>query len=201
MCMKWLVRLCVLLMLTGYDVMAQEANAEDLQWISDDELALAGLINAHRMKLGLDSVAVSVALTTVARVHVRDLYVNKPDNGRCNLHSWSKNGEWTACCYTDNHDKAPCMWNKPRELTSYGGDGYEIAFFSSYNYGQKNGFIDDALASWKNSPGHYAVIRNLGPWKNMQWKAMGVGIYKGYAAVWFGIEIDELVEPDTCRVK
>jgi uncharacterized protein YkwD len=46
-----------------------------------------------------------------------------------------------------------------------------------------------ALESWKESSGHNAVIINQGIWKN-QWNAIGVGVFKGFAVVWFGNEID-----------
>jgi len=36
------------------------------------------------------------------------------------------------------------------------------------------------------------VILNHGRWKKYQWNAIGVGIYKGYAALWFGVEHDPL---------
>jgi hypothetical protein len=29
-------------------------------------------------------------------------------------------------------------------------------------------------------------MTNQGKWKSINFKAMGVGIYKGYACVWFG---------------
>ena len=32
---------------------------------------------------------------------------------------------------------------------------------------------------------------NLGIWKNRTWNAVGVGIYKNYAVVWFGEESDK----------
>jgi hypothetical protein len=40
---------------------------------------------------------------------------------------------------------------------------------------------------------HNAVIINDADWKRMKWKAIGLGIFGRYAAVWFGDESD----PDT----
>ena len=40
----------------------------------------------------------------------------------------------------------PCMWNKPRELTSYIGDGYEIAYWSS-----EGATAAAALNGWKKA--------------------------------------------------
>jgi exopolysaccharide biosynthesis protein len=52
-----------------------------------------------------------------------------------------------------------------------------------------------ALKSWKGSASHNAVIINSGMWKKSDWKAIGIGMYNGYACVWFG------EEPDTTLVK
>jgi len=76
------------------------------------------------------------------------------------------------------------MWNKPSELTSYTGFGYEIAYSSSIDATAEAG-----LKGWKGSPGHNAVIINQGPWGD-QCNAIGIGILEGYAVVWFGNELD-----------
>jgi uncharacterized protein YkwD len=78
------------------------------------------------------------------------------------------------------------MWHKPRELTSYKGYGYEIS------YGSYGASVNEegALKGWKESSGHNAVIINQGIWADNNWKAIGVGITKGYAVVWFGEELD-----------
>jgi len=81
------------------------------------------------------------------------------------------------------------MWNKPAELTSYKGNGYEIAAQQSDSLDAK-----DALALWKASRFHNEVILNKGIYKG-NWNAMGIGIYKRYAVVWFGNEIDSLGAP------
>lgn len=77
------------------------------------------------------------------------------------------------------------MWNKPREMTAYKGDGFEIATF--YSAGMTP---EIALDSWKKSKGHHEVIINKGIWKAMKWRAMGVSVYDNYAVVWFGTERD-----------
>jgi uncharacterized protein YkwD len=77
------------------------------------------------------------------------------------------------------------MWVKPRELTSYLGNGFEIAFITSGEASAIN-----ALNSWKKSSGHNAVIINQGIWKNSNWNAIGIGLFKGFAVVWFGQEYD-----------
>ena len=40
------------------------------------------------------------------------------------MHSWSANGSWTPCCYTADHARKECMWNKPGEIT--GGAGVRV---------------------------------------------------------------------------
>ena len=44
--------------------------------------------------------------------------------------------------------------------------------------------------NWKGSSAHNAVIVNQGIWHDSNWQAIGVGMYKGYACVWFGNEKD-----------
>ena len=73
------------------------------------------------------------------------------------------------------------MWNKPKELSMYSGSGFEVAAFLGENATAKA-----AMAGWKSSAGHNEVMINAGTWKKMQWNAIGVGIEKGYAVIWFG---------------
>jgi uncharacterized coiled-coil protein SlyX len=161
------------------------------QTISQEEQKLYEKIMEYRASKGLGLIPLSGSLTIVAQTHVKDLKNNNPTNNLCNMHSWSSNGSWSSCCYTSDHKQASCMWNKPKELTSYLGSGYEIAFGSS------NAKItaEDALNGWKNSSGHNAVIINQGVWTNKIWKAIGIGITDGYAAVWFGEDLDYAETP------
>jgi hypothetical protein len=168
------IALSGLLFITGCD--------EEKLIAKDD---LASLINQYREEQGLAQIPRSVSLTKVAELHVKDLADNQPVKGNCNLHSWSDKGTWTACCYTDDHALATCMWNKPGELTTYPGNGYEIAAWSSFDI-----TAQEALSLWKESAGHNNVILNRDIWSNVEWKAMGAAIYKGYAVVWFGKETD-----------
>lgn len=50
---------------------------------------------------------------------------------------------------------------------------------------------DYALSSWKKSKGHNSVIINGNRWNDNEWKAIGIGIYKGFAVVWFGEESEK----------
>ncbi len=147
---------------------------------SSDEQELYDLIMEYRASKGLPKIALSPSLTMVAQLHSKDLSENRPDQGKCNGHSWSNKGEWTACCYTSDHAQASCMWDKPKELTSYQFPGYEISCVGGSPLSPEN-----ALETWKKSKHHNAVVINKGIW-DTPWKAIGIGMYEGYATVWFG---------------
>ena len=147
--------------------------------------SLYGLINHYRQEQGLSIVPYSVSLSIVAETHLDDLIQHYTINDECNLHSWSENGNWTACCYTSDHAQAECMWNKPGELTNYKGAGYEIVAYKSSGI-----TAEGALELWKDSEGHNNVISNLGTWSGVEWQAMGTAIRGDYAIAWFGQEKD-----------
>lgn len=157
--------------------------------VSEKEAKLYYIINAYRENKGLQKLSFSKSLTIVARTHVSDSNTYTPEKQRDsrgmqgNLHSWSNHGSWTPVVYTSDHEYAANMWSKPRELTSYTGNGYEI---SSWNSG--NITPEDALDLWKNSSGHNAVMTTQGNWSDL--KTMGVAIDGKYAHVWFGSAAD-----------
>lgn len=91
------------------------------------------------------------------------------------------------------------MWDKPRELTNYKSDGFEISFFSTYDYSSPANYAKDILDGWKKSPGHNDVIINKKIWKDMKWRAIGIGIDGEYANVWFGTVEDSAKEPLQCE--
>ena len=161
--------------------------------VSSTEWEIYQQINKYRTEKRLPAVPLSGSLTYVAQQHVRDLADHDPISGRCNLHSWSSKGPWSPCCYTGDHAHASCMWNKPRELTNYDGEGYEIAYWTNEPLDPKP-FAARALLKWKQSPEHNSVIINTHEWDRLDWKAMGVGFYKGYLVVWFGAEADNDTE-------
>ena len=167
--------------------------------ISATEAELFRLINEYRKQKGLPEVKLSASLSYVARVHAMDQTENFKEGKRCNMHSWSDKGSWSSCCYTPDHKKSKCMWDKPRELTNYQGDGYEISYWSTFNYPSPEAFAKDILAGWKKSQGHNDVIINKSIWKNVTWNAMGIGVYGEYANVWFGKEDDSAGEPVICE--
>ena len=148
--------------------------------IGDDldalEIELAKQINDYRLRNGLPAIALSPALSLVANRHVRDLAMNI---GKL-THDWSN------CAMTDSN----CMWKAPQRLgTSYPGNGFENA------YGGPKGSPASPAAifeSWKeggNGP-HNDVILNRQVWSNVHWRALGIGIYDGFAAMWVGSKTD-----------
>lgn len=149
--------------------------------VSADEQRLYDLLMAERTQRGLPVIPLSPALTTVARAHALDAtaHYEDPANNPCNLHSWSNQGPWDGCCYTADHAEAACMWDKPRQLTRYRGDGFEISAWGSLD-------AKGAVELWMNSPGHRSVLLNEAGWKTQRWEAIGVGIEGAFFNVWFG---------------
>ncbi len=163
--------------------------------LSKEEKKLVSLINQYRKTKNLKPIPVSAKLSLVAQTHARDLSANYDfnPNGQCNPHSWSANGSWTSCCYTNDHKEAECMWNKPKEIAGYEGHGYEIAYYSSAGANAEGG-----IAGWKKSKGHNPLLVNSGMWKKVEWSAIGVGIYREYAIVWFG-QVEDKTAYKTCH--
>ncbi|MDY6806780.1 MAG: CAP domain-containing protein [Cyanobacteriota bacterium] len=155
-----------------------------LDGLESEELELLELVNEYRGENGLPPITASKALTTVANRHVRDVAENLEitfGDSR-NPHSWS----WGPY---DSSDRStyPNMWEAPQRLnTGYPGIGYENFFLTTANSVD----AEVALEAWKNSSGHNNVILNRDIWSDRDWNAIGVGIYEGYAALWFGEETD-----------
>lgn len=156
--------------------------------LTEKEAKLYYMINAYRESLGLPKLSFSKSLTEVARAHVRDSNTYTPENQvdsrgiKGNLHSWSANGSWTPVVYTSDHHYMYDMWSKPREITNYTGNGYEISASG------RRISPETALDLWKDSPGHNQVMATQGMWSDL--KTMGVSIDGGYAHVWFGSDAD-----------
>ena len=171
----------------------QVIEALKVMGLTEKEAKLYYMINAYRESLGLPKLSFSKSLTEVARAHVRDSNTYTPENQvdsrgiQGNLHSWSGNGSWTPVVYTSDHYYMYDMWSKPREITNYTGNGYEISSWSS-------GMIspERALNLWKNSPGHNSIMTtqrtDYADWSDL--KTMGVSIDGHYAHVWFGSDAD-----------
>ena len=125
-----------------------------------------------------------------AVIDLNTYHPEKTCGDKGNLHSWSNNGNWQGkygesawkgCCYPDDHSNKTCMWEKPKEITNYPDNGYEIS-----HWGSGTVTAQSALASWKTSSGHNDVILNKGMWSNLTWKAIGAAYGGNYACAWFG---------------
>lgn len=163
--------------------------------LSAEEKKLYDLIMEYRKEKKLEAIPLSENLTYVAQAHAHDLvdHYKFDVKNNCNPHSWSSKGKWSSCCYTNDHKKSSCMWDKPKELTDYPGNGYEILYYSSAGATAKEG-----LDGWKVSPGHNPLLINSGAFANAKWRAIGIGIYGSYGMVWFGEEPDQAV-PAICK--
>lgn len=164
--------------------------------MSQNEKALADAINKIRVDHGKKPLNLSVSLTFVAKTHVKDLMINHPDTSICNLSSWSNKGKWIPCCYNAYVVNHKCMWDKPRELTSYPYRGYELAAY------MQGGIEVDSLAHlWEETEESLDMILTQGIWEKKSWECMGVGIYGEYASVWFGQGKDRAGKPKLCVQK
>lgn len=152
--------------------------------LTRQENELFRLISEYREENGKPPIPLSKSLTYVAQLHVRDLTSNKV-SPPYTLQSWSKNGPWEGVRYTANHRHARLMWNKPKELTNYSGDGFEISFFRKGGTNARTAF-----SSWARQRSVSAIILNEGNWETISWNAVGVGLYGEYAVVWFGDKKD-----------
>jgi uncharacterized protein YkwD len=152
--------------------------------VNAEERKLYRLINNYRERHGLPSIRFSKALSAVANRHVVDLY----ENVGFGTHSWSD-----ATYNASDPRTYGAMWEAPQRLnTGYPGNGYENLFGTRRRY---TATAKDALSGWRNSQSHNDVMLNKGVWKRVTWKALGVGLYKGFAAIWFGEKVDPTGKP------
>lgn len=182
-------------LLAGIMLLSLSGATTDLDSVNDcltaEEQKLYELLMQYRKSKNLPTIPLSGKLTQVARLHAEDLNAHYDmDNSTCNPHSWSSNGKWVACCYTDDHKNPKCMWRKPQEINGYPGNGYEIAYYSSEGANATEG-----IEGWKLSPGHNPVMINEGIWKSITWKAVGVAVRGDYGLIWFG----ELEDQETIK--
>jgi len=162
--------------------------------LNKEELKLAELINAFRKENKKPILPLSAALSFVAQTHVRDLQLNRPDTSICLTGSWSDNGNWTACCYNKYVLDQECMWNKPKEMTSYPFRGYELSYFQ-----EEILVIDSVFKLWLKSEETTDMILTAGNHKSKKWETMGVGVGENYVSVWFGQRTDANGKPKSCE--
>jgi hypothetical protein len=160
--------------------------------LENEERKLYQMISQYRAEYRLSSIPSSLSLNLVANRHVRDVADNFDRISRKGQH-WLHG--WSDCSYDANDTHTlPCMWEAPKRLrTPYPGIGFEI--FCGNPDAKYQKFImtaDYAFNTWKKSSHHRDVILNRGKWQKYKWNAIGTGIYKGYAALWFGAEPDPL---------
>jgi hypothetical protein len=141
----------------------------------------------------LPELALSVSLSFVATTHVADLVNNHPDTSICNLNSWSDKGEWTPCCHNEYVPRSECILGKPKELTSYRGEGHELAYWEP---GVVN--PDSLVAFWASIGETDDFLLNENKWSKYKWRSIGVGILKGYAVIWVGELTDREGRPSVC---
>ncbi len=156
-----LLILLLFVVLTGFDPKPVTTDV----CVTPEEMKLYDSYHGISKTKKLEAIPFSAKLTLVAQTHAKDLaehYEFDPKN-KCNPHSWSGKGNWTACCYTKDHKQASCMWIKPREIAGYPGNGYEIAYYSSIGASAQEG-----LDGWKISRGHNPLLINSGTWSTRE---------------------------------
>lgn len=157
--------------------------------VTEAEWKLYRMINEYRRQYDLPPVPLSTSLCFVAKTHVKDLFLNHPDQDPCNAHSWSDKGPWKPFCYPgdENPKKGISVWDKPKELSKYNGKGYEIVYWENNAV-----VIDSIITFWKSIDYFNGFLMNTGKWQGKRWNAIGIGIWENYAVAWFG----EVPDPD-----
>jgi hypothetical protein len=164
--------------------------------IKEREIQVYELVNQYRKSHNLPPIPLSKSLCHVAALHLRDLVKYHPDEGPCNFHSWSDKGNWKPICYPRDESKKNSVWDKPRELTTYPGKGYEIIYWENSPL-----VIDTILKVWKTEDYFNDYLLNTGKWLGHNWEAIGIAISENYASAWFGEEPDPEGIPSVCGQK
>jgi hypothetical protein len=189
---KYQIATGFILILLSFKVVSQDvksgvSNSPDTAYcILQEELILYNLVSDYRRENKLAPIALSKNLSIVAVKHIEDLLKLKPQESGCSLHSWSESEHWKGCCYGKNPMDAQCMSSKPRELTSYTGNGYELIYWQD-----EKATPFDAYELWKQVPASRDILLNKGKWHSKTWKAIGVGVRNGYAIIWLGDKADD----------
>jgi cell division septation protein DedD len=161
--------------------------------LSEAEWRLYQMINEYRRQYDLPPIPLSTSLSFVARTHVKDLFLNHPDQDPCNSHSWSDKGPWKPFCYPADENKKGSVWDKPKELSKYNSKGYEIVYWENSAV-----LIDSVISFWKSIDYFNSFLMNTGKWQGKRWNAIGIGIWENYAVAWFGEVPDPEGVPYVC---
>lgn len=161
--------------------------------IGSKEMKLFQMVNEYRSIFELPAIPLSKSLCYTASLHVRDLFLHHPDQGSCNLHSWSDKGFWKAFCYPRDEDKKNSVWDKPRELTKYPAKGYEIVYWEN-----ETPDIDSIMSVWRTETYFNDFLMNTGKWEGKKWNAIGLAVYENFACAWFGEAADPEGSPWVC---
>ncbi len=142
--------------------------------VSAAERQLYKLINEYRKQNSLPEIPLSEALSVVANRHLLDISLNL----KTFTHGWSN------CEYDiKNNDTWKCVFDAPSRLkVGYDDRAYE----NLYRNNNGNATPVLALAAWKKSPLHNALILNLDLWNDTEFNAFGIAINGNQAAIWFG---------------
>jgi len=175
--------------IAGENQIQTNSNDSVKSGLSQEENTLFNMINDMRRQNKVSVIPLSADLCKVAQTHIADLIKNKPQDKGCSLHSWSGSGKWTSCCNTKEVFGIECMKSKPREITGYKGDGYELIY-----WGIDKATASDAATLWKQVDASSDMILTRAKWNGYQWKAIGVGIKDGYAILWLGDSVPSTVQ-------
>jgi len=173
-------------------VLSQQTTLENF-CLSTNELQLFERINELRTDYDKSMLQLSASLCYVAKTHVKDLLENQPDTSICGLSSWSDQGQWKACCYNKYVLDEDCMWDKPKELTSYPYRGYELV-----TYFEDDFTSDSVINIWSGSREVLDMILTQGKYASKKWACVGVGMNNDYVSLWFGQRNDPASKPVIC---
>jgi hypothetical protein len=179
-------------LLLAIGVFGQEHSIDNF-CITTAELNFSESINKFRRENRMSEIPLSTSLSFVAKTHVADLQLNRPDTSICTTASWSDKGIWKSCCYNSYIHRPECMWEKPKELSNYPFRGYEIVYF------EENLLQPDMVADlWFSVPEVVDFILGKGAHSDKKWAAMGVGIGENYLSLWMGQRTDPNRKPAVC---
>ena len=156
---------------------------DTIDWpFKPEDQKLFAKINEIRADKNLPAIAYSDSLSYVASSHNVDLIVAYKDT-TCNLHSWSKYGDWTPGCLNPTTGDISVMTHKPWELIRMPVLGFEMVHL----HADKESPCDasSALSSFLSKKMFRDMILERG---YPRWKRMGVSIFKGAASVWMAYE-------------